>query len=83
MTGPRQALISALLAYVARLRFPTLLGVTVFLFVADLLIPDAIPFVDEILLGLAAAVVAGLRKRREGSEDAPREEIDVTPPRSG
>jgi hypothetical protein len=34
------------------------------LFGVDLLVPDAIPFVDEILLGLGTVLLGSLRKRR-------------------
>ncbi len=47
-----------------RLRFPTLFVLIALLFVADLLVPDFIPFVDEIILGLATAVLATLREKR-------------------
>jgi hypothetical protein len=51
----------------ARLRYPWLFVLTVVLFVADLAIPDVIPFVDEILLGLGAVILARLRVRRTTS----------------
>lgn len=54
---------SRLLAYLQSLRFPWLLLVAAVLFVADLFVPDAIPFVDEILLALAAAILARLKRR--------------------
>jgi hypothetical protein len=37
--------------YAAGLRFPRLLAITATLFVLDVLFPDAVPFVDEILSG--------------------------------
>ena len=46
------------------LRFPHLLLLTAGLFVVDLLVPDAIPMIDEILLGLATLLIAQIRKRR-------------------
>jgi hypothetical protein len=49
--------------YASGLRFPRLLAVTAALFVLDLLIPDAVPFVDEILLGLISLLLASLKKR--------------------
>ena len=52
-----------LLRYAARLRYPRLLAITLVLFILDVLIPDMIPFVDEILLGLLSLVLAGLKKR--------------------
>jgi hypothetical protein len=49
--------------YAAGLRFPRLLAVTAALFVLDLIIPDVVPFVDEILLGLISLLLASLKKR--------------------
>jgi hypothetical protein len=49
--------------YASGLRFPKLLAITAALFVLDLLFPDAVPFVDEILLGLISLLFASLKKR--------------------
>jgi len=49
--------------YASTLRFPKLLAVTAALFVIDLLFPDMVPFVDEILLGLISLLFASLRKQ--------------------
>lgn len=57
--------------YVSRLRFPRLLAVTATVFVLDMLIPDVLPFVDEILLALLTALLASLRERRPAGR-APR-----------
>jgi hypothetical protein len=62
--------------YASNLRFPRLLAVTAALFVIDLLFPDVVPFVDEILLGLISLVLASLKKR--GSEMAAKDESRVT-----
>ncbi len=61
--------------FAARLRFPTLFFLTAALFVLDLVFPDTVPFVDEILLGLGTLVLGSLRERgRErgagGQDDA-------------
>ncbi len=50
--------------YASTLRFPKLLAVTAALFVLDLIFPDMVPFVDEILLGLFSLLFASLKKRR-------------------
>jgi hypothetical protein len=50
--------------FASGLRFPRLLALTAGLFVLDLLIPDLIPFADELLLGLATLILSRLRKRR-------------------
>jgi hypothetical protein len=63
----RKLIIGPLLAYLAGLRFPVLFGVAAVLFIIDLFVPDFIPFADEILLGLGAALLgAWKRKRQEG-----------------
>jgi len=53
-----------------RLRYPRLLVLTATLFVADLLVPDFIPFADEILLGLGTLVLTGLRRRHARDDEA-------------
>jgi len=50
------------MAYLSRLRFPQLFLITAILFVADLIIPDFIPFIDELLLGLIALLLGSIRK---------------------
>ena len=63
MIGPRVT--SGLVEKQAtKLRFPVLLFITGGLFVVDLCLPDFIPFVDEILLGLVTVVLANLRKKK-------------------
>ncbi len=57
--------------FAGELRFPKLLALTVMIFAADLVVPDFIPFVDEILLGLFAALLATLKKKRRGTIDVP------------
>jgi hypothetical protein len=52
-----------LLQYAARLRYPKLLVLALVLFIVDLIVPDFIPFADEILLGLISLLLAGLKKR--------------------
>ena len=50
--------------FAARLRFPALFALTAGLFVLDLLVPDVIPFVDELLLALGTLVLGSLRRKR-------------------
>jgi len=52
------------------LRFPWLLLVTAALFFIDLFVPDLLPFVDEILLGLATMVLATWRRRKREADAA-------------
>ena len=56
-------------ATIGRLRHPWLFTLAATALVADLLIPDMIPFVDELLIAAATAGLALLRKRREDASD--------------
>jgi len=60
------------LRWASSLRFPYLLLLTLALFVLNLFVPDVIPLVDEIIMGLVAVLLASLRKNRP--EEAP--EVD-------
>lgn len=53
-----------LVGFAGRLRFPQLFAITAGLFVLDLVIPDPVPFLDEIVLGLATLLLANWRKRK-------------------
>ena len=50
--------------FASRLRFPKLFAITLTIFVIDLLTPDLIPFVDEILLALVTALLGAWKRRR-------------------
>ena len=63
----------------SRLKFPQLLTITAALFVLDLLIPDMIPFADEILLGLATALFALWREQVPPPMEEKPPEKNVTP----
>mgnify|MGYP006176854353 FL=1 len=65
MTGP-------VLGFAARLRFPTLFKVTVGLMLVSWLLPDPIPFIDEIVTALATLVLANWKR----GEPPPREPIE-------
>lgn len=68
-------LISSLLKFAEKLRFKQLFLVTLGLFVLDLLIPDFIPFVDELLLGLLTLLFGAWKKR--GQKEPPAIESDT------
>ena len=57
-----------LIQYVSRLRFPKLLALTALVFFVDLILPDVIPFADEILLGLITLLLGTLKKRNPKPE---------------
>ena len=65
MAFPRNALTAWLTRYAAGLRFPQLFLIVLGLFVLDLLIPDALPFVDEILLALITAWLATVKSKKD------------------
>jgi Family of unknown function (DUF6116) len=72
----RNPIARLLLRWLEGLRFPQLFLVFAGLFLVDFVVPDLVPFIDEILLGLATLLLASLRTRRE------ERVIDVTPPRA-
>jgi hypothetical protein len=85
MNWLRKIALALLGRYGAALRFPHLMLLAGALFVLDFVIPDAIPFVDEVFLGLATLMFAAWRKRGRDIEtvsedgvvgdDAPREAL--------
>lgn len=56
-------LLKPLIKRAERLKHPTLFWITATLFVLDLLVPDFIPFADEILLGLGTLLLSRWRVR--------------------
>ena len=54
-----------LLRWAEGLRFPRLAMVAAGLFIADVLLPDFIPFIDEILLGLGTLLLANIKRRKQ------------------
>lgn len=50
--------------FLERRRFPTLLVIAALLLAADLVIPDALPFVDELLLTIVTIIFGSWRKRK-------------------
>lgn len=68
-------LVQQLLAMFGELRFPWLFAITASVFAVDLVVPDLIPFADELLLGLATILLGAWRKRK----DDVRNTIDASP----
>lgn len=56
-------LIKPFMRWAEKLQHPTLFRITALLFAVDMLIPDIIPFADEILLGLATMLFANWKRR--------------------
>lgn len=59
-------LLAPLLRWFGKLSFPRLFLLTAALFFLDLLIPDFIPFADELLLGLGTLLLARWKKPDAG-----------------
>ena len=59
MAGPVAKLITRL---TAGMRFPTLFVVVGSLFLLNLVVPDLIPFYDEILMAMLTVLIASIRK---------------------
>lgn len=51
------------------LRFPTLFKLVAALFVLDLVVPDLIPFYDEILLALGTLLLGSIKSRRAAAPE--------------
>lgn len=64
--------LAPLLRWFGRLSYPRLFLVTAALFVADVLIPDFIPFIDELLLALGTLLLANWKKRKTPGHDDSR-----------
>jgi hypothetical protein len=54
-----------ILAYLARLRFRNLFLVTASIFLVDVLVPDLIPFVDELLFGALTLLFAAWKRDKQ------------------
>lgn len=50
------------------LKFRQLFFLTLVLFIGDLMIPDFVPLIDELLLGLLTLLFGSIRKKVKGPE---------------
>jgi uncharacterized protein DUF6116 len=57
-------LLGPLLRWFGRLSYPKLFLLTAALFIGDTLVPDFIPFVDELLLGLGTLLLANWKRAK-------------------
>lgn len=57
-------LLAPLLNWAGKLRYPTLFKLVAALFIVDVVVPDFIPFADEILLGLGTLLLANWKQRK-------------------
>ena len=61
-------LLLPLFNWARKLRYPTLFKLTALLFAINLVVPDPIPFIDEIVLGLGTLLLANWKNRRDSKE---------------
>lgn len=59
----RGGLAGIFLRWASGLRFPYLFLLTALLFIFNLFVPDVVPVVDELIMGLVAMTLASLRKK--------------------
>ena len=57
-------IVSLILAFANQLKFKNLFLLIIGLFIADLFVPDMIPFIDEIILGVLAIILANWKKEK-------------------
>ena len=78
---PTPTISSLIERFGSRLRFPQLFWAVAILFLVDLVVPDMIPFFDEILFGLLTLLLGSLKKEDGGggADDGPRQVKNVTP----
>jgi hypothetical protein len=57
-TGP-------LMGFASRLKFPTLFFITLGLWALNMVIPDPVPLIDELVLGLLTLLLATWKNRKE------------------
>lgn len=72
--SPVAALVNKL---IPGIRHPWLFAILAGLFAVDLVVPDPIPLLDEVVLGVLTFLVASWRTRQEDPNPPPR---DITPP---
>ena len=77
-------LVAPILGFLGRLSFPRLFLVAFTLWAVDMVVPDFIPFIDELLLGIGTLLLASFRKRKElVTPDAPAAKPPIEGQRSG
>ena len=77
--GFLRAIVLGLLGrYGTELRFPVLFFVVACLLAFNMVLPDPVPFIDELILALMALMLASFKRKPLPSPRDPSEPIDVT-----
>ena len=69
-TGP-------IMGFASRLKFPTLFAITLGLWALNMIIPDPLPLVDEIVMGLVTLMLATWKKPRDPAAAPAREGVTI------
>lgn len=64
-------MLTPFLDWARKLRYPTLFKITAGLFAISMLLPDPIPFMDEILFGLGTLLLANWKSRKQPGTPPP------------
>ena len=67
-------LLPAIRRFLSRRRFPTLMIIGALLFLVNLVLPDPLPFIDEILLLIGTLALGSFRKRSRKDGASPAED---------
>ncbi len=67
---------SKVISYLESLRFPVLLLVATAVLAINVFVPDAFPFIDEILLALVAIILSRIKRRPPAPESEQVQEIE-------
>ena len=73
-TSPITALVNRL---IPGIRHPWLVAILAGLFAIDLVVPDPVPFLDEVVLAVLTFLAASWRTRQDDERPPPK---DITPP---
>lgn len=66
--------------WISKLKFPQLFTFTATLFLIDFVVPDLVPFLDEILLAAATLLLANIKRGRVAEDKLEKpQEKDITP----
>ena len=63
-------LLTPLFGFLGKLSYPRLFALTAALFAVDIVVPDIVPFADELLLGLGTLLLANWKRRKEPAAPA-------------
>ncbi|MCX7033726.1 MAG: hypothetical protein NT046_07100 [Arenimonas sp.] len=69
-TGP-------LMGFASRLKFPTLFFITLGLWAINMIIPDPLPLIDEIVMGLLTLMLATWKTRKETPAEPERTGVTI------